>query len=37
MDIKGNFPKREKDTPFVAQEGLWDHHLSLKCIPLSEC
>lgn len=38
MDIKGNFPKRQKDIPFVAQgEGLWDHHLSLKCIPLSEC
>lgn len=38
MDIRGNFPKRQKKTPFVAQgEGLWDHHLSLKCIPLFEC
>lgn len=38
MDIRGNFPKRQKETPFVAQgEGLWDHHLSLKCIPLFEC
>lgn len=38
MDIKGNFPKRQKETSFIAQgEGLRTHHLLLNCIALFEC